>query len=121
MNAKWIILFIEVMLGIIALISARSDGHGMFNGDVAWAYPECGRKATKCYGGVQLIMLILTSIEFLLLNPNLLIVIVSGLVGILIPLFGALFVLHRLGKKEMIKDEMYRREQIRKEETTFHL
>lgn len=119
MSIKATLIFIEVIFVIAGFLASRGDGHGMFNGDIARTYPECGRKASKCFAVLQLIFLVLTCFEFAIFKPRKDVTIVSGVIGILVPMCSALIILHRLARKEMIKDEMDRKEQIRKEETTF--
>ncbi|MCI8371901.1 MAG: hypothetical protein HFI75_05825 [Lachnospiraceae bacterium] len=119
MGLKWAIVAIEALLGIIGIVSSHGVGHGIFNGGVAWTYPECGRKASKYYGILQLIMLVVTGLLFLIFKPSKLLTVVSAVVGSTISLFISLFVLHRLVKREIVKDELDRKEQIKKEQTTF--
>lgn len=46
--------------------------------------------------------------------------IIMGGIGIIVPLFVALILFRRMVRKEMLKDEMDRREQIRREEQKFY-
>ena len=121
MVLKWTILFVEMVLGIISVIQSYGDGHGMFNGGVSWDYPECGRKATKCYGVLQLILLLITGIEYLFLKTNTVVTIISAVLAFLIPFVISVSILYKSAKKEAINDELYRKEQIRKEETGFYV
>ena len=120
MILKWTILFVEMELGIVAVIQSYGDGHGMFNGGMSWDYPDCGRKATRYYGVLQLILLLITGIEYLLFKTKTMVTIISAVLAFLLPFVISVSILYKLVKKEAINDELYRREQIRKEETTFY-
>ena len=119
MILKWTILFVEMVLGIVGVIQSYGDGHGMFNVGMSWDYPECGRKATRCYGVLQLILLLVTGIEYLFFDINTVVTIVSAVAAFFIPFVVSISVLYKLAKKEATNDALYRKEQIRKEETTF--
>ncbi len=119
MDLKWAIVAVEAVLGMIGIALSHGDGHGIFNGGVSWSYPECGRKASRYYGVLQLIMLTITGLFFLLFKPSKVLAIVSAAAGCTISLFISLFILHKLVKREMIKDELDRKEQIKKEQTIF--
>ena len=120
MILKWTILFVEMALGIVGMIQSYGDGHGMFNVGMSLDYPECGRKATKCYGVLQLFLLLITGIEYLLFKTNTMVTIISAALAFLIPFAISVSVLYKLAKKEAINDALYSKEQIRKEETTFY-
>lgn len=64
-------------------------------------------------------MIVVTGLLFLLFKPSKVTAIVSAVVGSTISLFISLFVLHRLVKGEIIKDELDRKEQIKREQTIF--
>lgn len=112
---KWTIILIEMVIGIVGVVSSYGDGHGVFNGGLSWEYPKCGRKATRCYGVLQLVLLLITGIEYLFFDINMVITIVSAVLAFLIPFFVSISVLYKLAKKEAINDELCRKEQIRKE------
>lgn len=120
MILKWTILFVEIVLGIVGVIQSYGDGHGIFNGGMSWDYPECGRKATRCFGVLQLILLLITGIEYLFLKTNTVVTIISAVLAFLIPFVVSISVLYKLVKKEAVNDALYRKEQIRKEETMFY-
>lgn len=117
MGLNWAIVAVEAVLGIIGIVSSHGDGHGIFNGGASWFYPECGRKASRCYGILQFIMLVVTGLLFLFFKPSKVLTVVCAVAGCSISLLISLFVLRRLVKREMIKDELDREEQIKKEQT----
>ena len=120
MILKWTILFVEAVLGVVGVIQSYGDGHGMFNGGMSLEYPECGRKATRCYGALQLLLLLITGIEYLFFDINTVVIIVSAVAAFLIPFVVSISFLYKFVKKEAVNDALYRKEQIRKEETMFY-
>ena len=120
MILKCVIILVQTAIVITGVISSYGDGHGVFNGGISWEYPICGRKASRCYGIVQLLMLLITCIEYTFFKPGIIRTLIGAVVELSVPFFVAMFVLYRLADKEAKKDELHRKKEIEKEETMFY-
>lgn len=76
-------------------------------------------KSLKVLWGITINHVNNHGVIFLFFKPSKVLAIVSAAAGCTISLFISLFILHRLVKREMIKDELDRKEQIKKEQTIF--
>ena len=120
------IMAFQLTFAVTGFAATRNpEDHGIINLPMTYAHPEFGRKASKFLGTSQLIMLIITIMLFFVLRCSITSIVVSAVVGFVIPFIVSILLLYRMvkledGKSGRLNDEQFLKEQIKKEELPFY-